>query len=160
MATTLEQERIECQLCWLIETDRNEVFPFKYVVNNDVYYVGHRIHGREMFRLTYWFNIVKAPMINGKDVMFQKISDIIGDEPIVCNDAVREEILFEHSYDIRQLAELYNSTAKTKIELPKSFYEDDFLKACRKIIKGVIRNGLIQPTEINWDVFKTEKDGK
>ena len=160
MANTLEQERIECQLCWLVETDRNEVFPFKYVVNNDVYYVGHRIHDREMFSLTYWFNIVKASMINGKDVMFQKISDIIGDEPIVCNDAVREEILFEHSYDIRQLVELYNSTAKTKIELPKSFYEDDFLKACRKIIKGVIRNGLIQPTEINWDVFKTEKDGK
>ena len=160
MANTLEQERIECQLCWLVETDRNEIFPFKYVVNNDVYYVGHRIHMREMCRLTYWFNIVKAPMINGKDVMFQKISDIVGEEPIVYNDAVRQEVLFEHSYDIRKLAELYNSTAKTKIELPKSFYEDDFLKACRKIIKGVIRNGLIEPTEINWDVLKTEKDGR
>lgn len=159
MANTLEQERIKEQLYWLIDTFSDVIFPFKYVVNNDVYYVGHRIHDREMFRLTYWFNIVKAPMINGEDVMEEKAFDIIDEKPIVYNDAVRQEILFEHSYDIRKLVELYNSTAKTKIELPKSTYGDNFLKACRKIIKGVIRNGLIEPTEINWDVFKTEKDG-
>ena len=91
---------------------------------------------------------------------FNGNGNIIDEKPIVCNDVVRQEILFEHSYDIRKLAELYNSTAKTKIELPKSTYGDNFLKTCRKIIKGVIKNGLIEPTEINWDVFKTEKDGE
>ena len=90
MANTLEQERIKEQLYWLIDTFSDVIFPFKYVVNNDIYYVGHRIHDREMFRLTYWFNIVKAPMINGEDVMEEKAFDIIDEKPIFCNYVVRQ----------------------------------------------------------------------
>lgn len=126
----------------------NGIFPFKYEANGERFYVGRAVHEREGFYTTYHFQIIKATFKKNEDLTPNFCFEVIDEEQNLDSNEIREETLFEHSYDVRKLAKEFNE------ELPKWYMEEEYLKACRKIIKKAIRNKIIEPKEINWGIYK------
>lgn len=142
----MNKEILENQFSSLVEGDG--IFPFKYEANGERFYVGRALHTREGFFETYHFQIIKATFKKNADLTPNFCFEVIDEEQNLDSNEIREETLFKHRYDIRELAKELNE------ELPKWYMAEEYLKACRKIIKKAIRTKIIEPTEINWGIYK------